>query len=525
MAGERILVVDDGRENRDFIVEYILQPNGFVPMTARDGKEGLDLAVAQRPDLILLDLQMPRMTGIEVLENLSGRGIDIPVILMTFHGSEEVAVEVYRLGVRDYLKKPFTVDEMVMAINRSLTEVRLRREKEALTERVIQANRELLARVQELNVLYSVGKTVTATLNMDELLPRIVDAATQITQAEAGHIYLIRDKRLVCQALKRQKDKQARPANLEVNDSIAMQVIKTGQPVILTPEQLKQPDGPLSIAYAPLIFSGQVIGVLGVTNTNNSGHVFTKHDSALLSTLTDYASISIENSRNFEALRLTKEQENARIRGTFERFVPPSVVNQVLEKPEDLVLGGKRQEISILFADIRGFTAWSERAEPEKVVEMLNDYLSMAAEVIMSWGGTLDKFLGDGLMAIFNAPTEQPDHVQRAADAALALLRAAREMSEHRGDGLSYSVGVNVGEAIVGYIGTERAMNYTAIGDVVNVSKRLQEHAEPGQILVEGNVVNRLESLADVRALGELKIRGRQQKVVVYELSGMKPIV
>lgn len=525
MAGERILVVDDGRENREFIVEYVLEPNGFTPLVAKDGKEGLDMALQLRPDLILLDLQMPRMNGIEVLQNLAGRGVDIPVILMTFHGSEEIAIEVYRLGVRDYLKKPFSVEEMLDSISRSLTEVRLRREKEALTERVIQANRELLARVQELNVLYSVGKTVTATLNMDELLPRIVDAAAQVTQAESGHIYIVREGQLICRALKRQKDSHAKPANLEISDRIAMQVLETGQPILLTPEQLNNPDGPLSIAYAPLVFHNEVMGVLGVSNTSRSGHVFTKHDSALLSTLTDYASIAIENSRNYEALRTAKENENARIRGTFERFVAPSVVDRVLSQSEAPTLGGRRQEISVLFADIRGYTTWSENAPPEKVVEMLNDYLSLAAEVIMGWGGTLDKFFGDGLMAIFNAPTEQPDHVQRAADAALALLRAAKEMSDRRGDGLSYSVGVHVGEAVVGYIGTERAMNYTAIGDVVNLSKRLQENAAPGQILVEEIIVRRLGNIVQARPLGELKIKGRQQKAIVYELSGMKPIV
>lgn len=129
MAGERILIVDDGRENRDFIVEYVIQPNGFVPLIARDGQEGLQLALQERPDLILLDLQMPKLNGLEVLEHLMAAEANIPVILMTFHGSEEIAVEVYRLGVRDYVKKPYTVEEMTAAIERSLTEVRLRKKK------------------------------------------------------------------------------------------------------------------------------------------------------------------------------------------------------------------------------------------------------------------------------------------------------------------------------------------------------------------------------------------------------------
>src|SRR5690606_18485652 len=202
-----------------------------------------------------------------------------------------------------------------------------------------------------------------------------------------------------------------------------------------------------------------------------------------------------------------------------------SIVDRILTNPASLELGGRRQEISILFADIRGYTAWSENEPPEKVVEMLNDYLSLAAEIILAWDGTLDKFFGDGLMAVFNAPEEQEDHVHRAADAALALLRAAKEMHERRGDGLSYSVGVNVGEAVVGYIGTERAMNYTAIGDTVNLAKRLQEYGSPGQVLVEEAVIKRLGNLAQYRPLGELKVKGRKQSAFAYELLGLRPIV
>ncbi len=524
MTGERILIVDDGRENREFLIEHIMTPGGYEAMEARDGKEGFDLALKHRPDLILLDYQMPRMNGIDVLRALDQARADIPVILMTFHGSEEVAVEVYRLGVRDYVKKPYTVEEMTAVIERSLTEVRLRKEKEALTERVLQANRELQTRLKELNVLYNVGKSVTELMSMNDLLPRIVDAAAQVTQAEEGYIYLIDEGRLICRAQKRHTGGRARPADLEVNDSLAVQVIQSGNPQVVKPEQIQHYGLQMhSAAYAPMMLRNEVIGVLGVSNITQDAHVFTKHDSALLSTLTDYAAIAIENARNFEALRQTKEQENQQLRGTFERLVPPSIVDRVLSHPEDLRLGGERKTISVLFADIRGYTAWSENAPPEKVVEMLNDYLSLAAEIVLAWDGTLDKFFGDGLMAIFNAPKDQPDHVHRCADAALALMRAGEEMRQRRGDDLYYSIGVNVGEAVVGYIGTERAMNYTAIGDVVNTAKRLQELAHPGKIWLESAVVEQLGDLAQVQALGELKIRNRRRPAFAYELVGLNP--
>jgi adenylate cyclase len=265
----------------------------------------------------------------------------------------------------------------------------------------------------------------------------------------------------------------------------------------------------------------QVMGVLGVTNITPDSHIFTKHDAALLSTLTDYAAIAIENARNFAALRETKEREHNELRGTFERFVPPSVVDRVLSNPEDLKLGGTRQEISVLFADIRGYTSWSENAPPEKVIEMLNDYLSLAAEIILAWNGTLDKFFGDGLMAIFNAPNEQYDHIHRAADAAIALMKAGEEMRARRGDDLSYSIGVNVGEAVVGFIGTDRAVNYTAIGDVVNTAKRLQELAPAGKIWVESVMVERLAGMIQAQPLGEIKMRGRKKPAFAYELVGL----
>ncbi|MFW5772964.1 MAG: adenylate/guanylate cyclase domain-containing protein, partial [Phototrophicaceae bacterium] len=125
-------------------------------------------------------------------------------------------------------------------------------------------------------------------------------------------------------------------------------------------------------------------------------------------------------------------------------------------------------------------------------------------------------------MAVFNAPNNQPDHVHRAADAALALMKAANEVSAVHGHKLSYSVGVHVGEAVVGYIGTDRAMNYTAIGDAVNLTKRLQEYAAPGQILVEESVIKRLGNLVQARPLGPLKVKGRSQQAYVYELQGLQ---
>lgn len=525
MSQETILVVDDGEENREFVIDYILTPNGFNALAAKDGREGFDMALQYEPDLILLDLQMPRMSGKEVLQALANRNIDIPVVLMTFHGSEDIIIEMFRLGVKDYVKKPYTVEEMLHAIDRSLSEARLRREKDALLERLVTANRELQQRIQELNVLYRLGKSVAATVDMDKLLPLIIDAAISIIDAQESQLLLVENGQLVCRCEKRHQIARPEICQYVTDDPAARHVMENGRGIVAAQEHFRgYRRQPYSAAYAPLVLRGQVTGVLSVSNLTSDKPVFTQNDSSLLSALTDYAAIAIENSQNFNRLREEDERQIQQIRGTFERFVPPSVVEKALTNPDDLKLGGARQPVTIVFADIRGYTKWSEEAPPEKVMEMLNDYLSLAAELVMAWEGTLDKFFGDGLMAIFNAPETQHKHVHRAVDTALALLKAAEDLNQRKNYGLSYSVGIHTGEAVVGYMGTGRAMNYTAIGDVVNLAKRLQENAVPGQILAEETVIKELGDLVHAKKVGDLKIRHRKNPASVYRIDGLDPL-
>ncbi len=508
---EHILIVDDGRENREFIAEYVLKPHGYGALMARDGREGLEMAQRHKPDLILLDLQMPRMNGVEMLRAMNEQGIDIPVVLMTFYGSEEIAVEVYRLGVKDYVKKPFTTEEMLMAIERSLGDSRLRREKQIMNDRLLAANLQLQRSLNELNILYSIGKSVTSLTDMDQLLPRIVEAAVRVAEAEEGALYLLDGSTLVCRA-RRGRGGRATADNTPANDSFAMRAASDRKPLATALTS----GG--SSAAAPLIFNDAVIGVLEVTNTSPGAAQFTEHHCALLSTLSDYGAIAIENSRNYERLRQTKEQEKSRIVDSFGRFVSPGVVQQVVAQPESVRPGGESRIVTILFADMRGYTHYAETFPPAAVLETLNRYLSMAGEAILAHGGTIDKYLGDGLMAIFNAPGDQPDHVLAAVRAGMILQEAIARMSEERGDGVAFGVGISTGEAIVGYLGGEHALNYTAIGDVVNVARRLTEAARSGQTLVDESVVTALHRRVSAKALGELKIRGRSQPVRAYEI-------
>jgi len=213
-----------------------------------------------------------------------------------------------------------------------------------------------------------------------------------------------------------------------------------------------------------------------------------------------------------------------RIRSTFERYIAPAVVEQLLSDPESVRLGGVRQEVTSLYSDIRDFTAFSEKSSPEFQIEVLNKHLTLAAGAILAHQGTLDKFVGDGAMAIFNAPVPQEDHTLRAVCAALAMRRAVREHHAQvdEREQLHFGIGVAVGEAVVGNIGSAVLQNFTAIGNCVNFSSRLSSLAGPGQILISAEACERVKDHVETRFIGYIQVKGHSQPDPVYEVLGLK---
>jgi PAS domain S-box-containing protein len=209
---------------------------------------------------------------------------------------------------------------------------------------------------------------------------------------------------------------------------------------------------------------------------------------------------------------------------SLQRYVSPTVVQRMLEDPESLRLGGKRQEVTILFADLRGFTSFSENRDPEEIVGVLNSYLAIGAEAVLAEEGTLDKFMGDAVMAIFNAPLPQPDHTLRAVRAALRI-RQAIERHHHslsRNHRLNFGIGIAVGEAVVGNVGTVKQLNYTAIGSSVNLADRLQSDAAAGEILLEQRAYEQVHQSVTVKELPPARVKGISVPVQVYELLGLQ---
>lgn len=510
----KALVVDDSKQVRDFVIEYVLEPEGFEVDFATDGAAGLQKALATNPDIILMDYEMPRMTGLELLHSLRNEhNCKVPVILMTSHGSEQIAVDVFRLGVHDYIMKPFVPQDMIDAIENALHVTRLQREKEALTRRVMQANQQLTQHLEELNALYEVGKSITALVQPSKLFERIVDAVLLVTHSDECLLGLVDSGSGKIQTqFKKNRGEQHNPRGKTrlLNSKVLL-------PANGHPSNGGNGSGASELSV-PLQVGKRVFGLLKIRKKGEGA--FSAHDKRLLGMLADYAAIAIQNMRLVRQIHATKEREKQQIRNLFERYVAPSVVQQVLAEPGKVRLGGTRQTLTILFADVRGFSTFSSRISPEVLVELLNQYIRVAADAVLAQEGTLDKFMGDAVMAFFNAPLPQVDHPIRAVRAAWAIKQAVRGLHRHlpREYHLDFGIGVGIGDAVVGNIGTAQMMNYTVIGDAVNRTKRLQEIASGGQILISQVTYNMVQEYIQARSLGDVQLKGQSFPETLYEV-------
>lgn len=212
---------------------------------------------------------------------------------------------------------------------------------------------------------------------------------------------------------------------------------------------------------------------------------------------------------------------------TFKKYVAPQVVDKLARDGGfALKLGGEKRHVAVLFVDIRGFTPLSESLMPEQVVSILNEYLALTTSCILKQNGMLDKFVGDATMAVFNAPFDLDDYIYRAVRTAWEMCIGAEKLSEKLteefGRTVGFGIGVNCGEAVVGNIGCEFRMDYTAIGDTVNTAARLESRAKSGEILISDAVYQHLQGRIEVEEVGEMELKGKSKAVMVYRVTGIK---
>jgi adenylate cyclase len=385
-----------------------------------------------------------------------------------------------------------------------------------------------------LTALYEMSKTLGSVFDLNAIFEKATDVIFRSTPAdrvvallaEGGQNDDPEDVKLTPIAVRARDQKlEAHARKLSIGRTITRKVMKDRVALLsqdaASDEQFAGVDsivsqGVRSTICAPLVAETRVHGALYADRLDPFA-AFKPDDLELISAVAAQTAIAVENARAHE--RLAREEV---ARANYSRFLPEYVVRQMLENPESFKLGGVNQTITILFADIRGFTRISEHSPPEKIVSLLNRYFSAMTDIIFAHGGTLDKYLGDGLMALFGAPTATPEDASNALNAAVAMQRRVLSINlELHNEGIpeiGVGMGLHTGEVTVGYIGSERRSEYTAIGDAVNTASRLESNSQGGQILISDATAKAAHSRYKLEPREAIMVKNRQQPVALWEV-------
>ena len=430
-----------------------------------------------------------------------------------------------------YDDKPLGHTQLLISANDVMSTVL--RSKEEVTASAPQRDKVLEALQRKANILsalYEMSKTLGSVFDLNAIFEKATDIIFRSTPADRVVALLAEqdgDSETLNPIAMRARDNklEAHARRLSIGRTITRKVMKDRVALLsqdaASDEQFAGVDsivsqGVRSTICAPLVAETRVHGALYADRLDPFA-AFKPDDLELISAVAAQTAIAVENARAHE--RLAREEV---ARANYSRFLPEYVVKQMLENPDSFKLGGVSQVITILFADIRGFTRISEHAPPEKIVNLLNRYFSAMTDIIFAHGGTLDKYLGDGLMALFGAPTATPDDASNALNAAVAMQRRLlginRELRDEGFPEIGVGMGLHTGEVIVGYIGSDRRSEYTAIGDTVNTSSRLESNALGGEILISDATAKAAHSRYKLKPREPIMVKNRQQPVNLWEV-------
>ncbi|MEA2203398.1 MAG: adenylate cyclase [Blastocatellia bacterium] len=435
-----------------------------------------------------------------------------------------------------YDDKPLGHTQLLISANDVMTTVlRTKADASASRDRVLEA---LQRKANILTELYEMSKTLGSVFDLNAIFAKATDIIFRATPADRV-VALLADKSVSGDAedvelhpvATRARDEklEAHARKLTIGRTITRKVMKERVALLsqdaAADEQFAGVDsivsqGVRSTICAPMVAESGVHGALYADRLDPFS-AFRPDDLELISAVASQTAIAVENARAHE--RLAREEV---ARANYGRFLPEYVVKQILENPDSFKLGGVMQTITVLFADIRGFTRISEHASPEKIVHLLNKYFSAMTDIIFAHGGTLDKYLGDGLMALFGAPTATPKDAGNALSAAVAMQRRMMGINEElKAEGfaeIGVGMGLHTGEVTVGYIGSERRSEYTAIGDTVNTASRLESNALGGQILISDATAKAAHTRYQLKPREPISVKNREQPVPLFEVEWQK---
>jgi adenylate cyclase len=376
----------------------------------------------------------------------------------------------------------------------------------------------------KLSMLLEVSQKLAGEFDLDRLLRSVVDMTFEIMNVDRVTILLrdeTTDELVPTISRTRQGDMQPQP----VPRSIADKVVKEGVAVVShnAPADSRfkgqsiRMQSVRSAMCSPLMASAdRVLGLLYVDNMTTA-NTFSDEDLQFLVAFSGIAAIGIKNSRFAEQIR-----REAMVRSNFERYFAPNVAAEIAQQAGTVKVGGERRATTVLFSDIRGFTAMAESMGPDAIARLLGEYFTDMVDVIFDYGGTLDKFMGDAIMALWGAPLAHADDADQALRAAMEMQQAVARLNQRwAAEGrpsIRVGIGINHGEVFAGNIGSHRRLDYTVIGDAVNVAARLCAEAGPGEILVSESLLRAIRDQVDSEYLPEMALRGKTQMVQVYRV-------
>jgi adenylate cyclase len=382
-------------------------------------------------------------------------------------------------------------------------------------------------------ILVQVAKTLISLEELETVLDKVVDLIFEYLPVDRGFLLLEENGSLQLRISRfKSGQRMTTDGSLPYSRTIVDMVVRDKVAVLTSDAQRDERfEAGQSIRIqqirsamcAPLWNRDSVIGVIHVDSPLHVGS-FTERDLDLLTALANFAAVAIERARLH-----SRVAEEKRIRGRLERYHSPQVVDEIIA---DVKATGSFKEIrtktvTIAFADLVGFTSWSEKMSATELARLLNRFFTLASEAIFSQDGTIDKFVGDAVMAFFGAPIDQPDHAVRAAMAALKIREDIAVWNQERAaDGqlpLEVRIALNTGEAIVGEIGSERRVDYTVLGNPVNVAARMEEFvAGPGDIVIGPATYEATREKFEVAQMGFFSLKGVSNQVPLYKLLGSR---
>jgi adenylate cyclase len=376
-----------------------------------------------------------------------------------------------------------------------------------------------------LRLLSEISKTLVTMQPLEKVLARVVELVFEVVPAERAFL-LLRDAidQPLSARVMRSRDGSV-PAKVSISRTIVNTVMRDRVAMLakdaLYDTRLHASDSIQSMNVrsfmcAPLWNQNDVIGVLYCDNPRSKK--FITDDLEVFAALCNYAAVAIEQARL--SLRLLEESKR---RERLTRYHSPGVINRIMQAPDsDGAFMAQERDVSVMFCDIVGFTTMSQHAPPQAIADMLNDFFGRMGEVIFEHDGTLDKFIGDCILAVFGAPFEQIDHATKAVAAALAMQRElVRANAEHPDRPLRMRIAINSGRALTGDIGSPKRREFTVLGDVVNTASRIESTvAKPDQIVISKDTLDKIGNAFQVQPLGGVKLRGRDTELEVFEVIG-----